>query len=206
MHRTKVGNNEVLKWWLGQEKENGLTADLSWCALSEFISSSLCYFPLPTSFLQNSISEVLPPFSFPVWAWQKRKHLGRRLKISQWKQWRKELQFTCLIIWDKFRLSLLQFVLLSHYSHTSEQMRGDSPVTPLLIMEVWLIIYIFRSTDKGSISQNDRMLGIGRDLERQTHSKNQRKLINDMHVTQNNLLSTEQPFMTYWRLMSFGKN
>lgn len=96
MHRIKVGNNKVLNWWLGQEKENGLTADLSWCALSEFISSSLCYFPLPISFLQNGISEVLPPFSFPDWAWQKCKHLGRRLKISLWKQWRKELQFTCL--------------------------------------------------------------------------------------------------------------
>lgn len=43
VHRTKVGNNEELKMMIGTREENGLTMDLSWCALSEFImSSSLC--------------------------------------------------------------------------------------------------------------------------------------------------------------------
>lgn len=42
-HRPRVGNNEELKMMIGTREENGLTTDLAWCALSEFIvSSSLC--------------------------------------------------------------------------------------------------------------------------------------------------------------------
>lgn len=37
LHTTKVGNNEELEVLIGMREENGLTMDLFWCALSEFI-------------------------------------------------------------------------------------------------------------------------------------------------------------------------
>lgn len=43
VHTTKVGNKEELKVMIGMREENGLTMDLSRCALSELIvSSSQC--------------------------------------------------------------------------------------------------------------------------------------------------------------------
>lgn len=122
VHRTQARFNEELKMMIGMTEENSLTTEISWRALSEFvISSSPCWFPLPNSFLDASVAFWrFSHFSFSVWIWQKCKCF-RRLKISLGGSSRERNSSSPVsVIWDKFRLSLLQIVLLSHCNQMPE--------------------------------------------------------------------------------------